>query len=427
MKAQIQLPPPTTPSVSAPQVLVGIDWADLEHAVCLIDPQGRATITTLAQSPETIDEWASELASRFPGQTIAIAVEQSKGALVFALLKYEHLQLYPVNPKQLARYREAINPSGGKNDPGDARLLAQFLQHYQAQLRPLKTDTMATRKLGNLVQIRREIVNDRTRLTLKLRSTLKLYFPQLVELCPTQLSLLIELVLRWPTLALLKRVHVKTLRAFLKQQGVANEERQTKFIQAVRAAVPLTHDNAIIEPYSIAATLAARQIQDLSQAITEVEQQIMTETQQHPDQHIFRALPGAGDALVPRLIVAFGTDRERFQSAEEVQSYSGIAPITKQSGKVRHVSRRYACPKFLRQTFHEFADQARKWSSWSVAFYQYKREAGFRHHAAVRALAFKWIRIMYHLWKTKSTYDEGVYIEKLKKSKSPIVKFLKSA
>ena len=106
-------------------------------------------------------------------------------------------------------------------------------------------------------------------------------------------------------------------------------------------------------------------------------------------------------------------------SAGEIQCQSGIAPVTRQSGKSRRVSRRYACPKFLRQTFHKFADRARKWSRWAKAFYEMKRAAGFRHHAAVRALAYKCIRIIFQLWKTRTIYNENLYIEQLKKRHPP--------
>ena len=192
----------------------------------------------------------------------------------------------------------------------------------------------------------------------------------------------------------------------------------------MRAAVPLTCGQAIIEPAAVYAQMLARQIQGLSKTIEQLDEEIAASTAKHPDHKIFRSLPGAGDALVPRLIAAFGSDRGRYDSAKEIQCYSGIAPVTRQSGKTLHVSRRYACPKFLRQTFHEFADQARKWSRWAKAFYEMKRAAGFRHHAAVRALAFKWIRIIFRLWKTNSTYDETQYIQQLKKTNSPLVKFI---
>jgi transposase len=421
MHTQSQLP-----QIKSHPVIVGIDWADQQHVLCLIDQQGQATLSTLDQSPQEIDDWAADLASRFPSQTIAVSIEQSKGPLVSALLKYPHLQLYPINPKQLARYREAMHPSGSKDDPQDATLLAQFLKLHIDQLRPLKPDCPATRKLARLAEIRRRIriVDERSRLSLQLKSALKQYFPLLIKLCAQPLMLAI--LNRWPTLALLKRVHVKTLRTFLAEHGVKNEEQQTSLIEAIRAAVPLTTDEAIVEPESLYAQLLARQILELSQTIEQFDKQIAQATAEHPDQAIFRSLPGAGDALVPRLIAAFGSDRQRFASAEQVQAYSGIAPVTKQSGKTRHVSCRHACSKFLRQTFHEFADQARKWSSWSTAFYKLKRDAGFKHQAAVRALAFKWIRIIFKLWKTSATYKESAYLQQLQKRNSPLVKFIQS-
>lgn len=418
------LPPSDSHPAAEHSVIIGIDWADREHAVCLIDPHGRATHQTLPHSPEAIDEWAAALAGRFPGQMIAIAVEQTKGALVHALLKYEHFLLFPLNPRQLACYREALDPSGSKGDPADAFLLAQFLHHHRQHLRPLQPDTPATRKLARFSEIRRKIVDERARLTLQLKSTLKQYFPQALSL---DFVLLLDLLQRWPTLAQIQRAHPLTLRTFLRQHGIAAEERQTEFIQAFRAAIPLTRDDAVIEPAAAYAALMARQLHELNRTIEQFDRQLAVQTEQHPDAAIFRSLPGAGDALVPRLIAAFGTDRERFQSAHQVQCYSGIAPVTRQSGKTRHTSSRHACPKFLRQTFHEFAEHARRWSSWSAAFYRARRDAGSRHQAAVRALAFKWIRILFRLWKTRSTYDENVYIQQLRKRNSPLLKSLEIA
>jgi transposase len=410
---------------SCDTVIVGIDWADREHVVCIIDQNDRVKINTLQQSPQAIAEWVAELDRRFPRKTIAVALEQTKGALIHALLNYNQLVLYPINPKQLSRYRDAIHPSGCKDDPGDAKLLAQFLKLHAEQLRPLKVETQATRKLARYTEIRRKTVEERKRLTLKLISTLKQYFPLMTELFSDKLMLAV--LKRWPSLQKLKRVHVRTLRIFLRENGIANQDKQTKLINAVRAAVPLTRDQAIVEPNAVYAQMLARQLECLSKTIQQFDEQITAMTNKHPDHQIFRSLPGAGDALVPRLIAAFGTDRDRYESAEDIQCQSGIAPITRRSGKSLRVSRRCACPRFLRQTFHEFADHARKWSTWSAAYYRQKREAGCKHHAAVRALAFKWIRIIFRLWKTNSVYNESQYIQQLKKRNSPLIKFIEMA
>jgi transposase IS116/IS110/IS902 family protein len=135
----------------------------------------------------------------------------------------------------------------------------------------------------------------------------------------------------------------------------------------------------------------------------------------HPDAPIFASFPGAGRATVPRLIAAFGTRRERYQSAFEVECDSGIAPVHIRSGKIDRVSIRRACQDFTRQTFHEFAGQTIPRCEWAKAFYRAHCHKPEQHHAAVRALAFKWIRILFRCWKNGVPYDEQLYLTSLKR------------
>lgn len=415
------------PDSPQPILFVGIDWADREHAVACRPEKGpQLQHETFEQDPEAIAEWVASLETRFPAHRILIALEQSRGALMAGLAAFDQLELYPVNPKQLARYREAIYPSGGKNDPGDAGLLAEFLRHHRDRLRPWQPDTTETREIAERTELRRKLVEERKRLVLQLKSSLKQSFPLILKLCKRELhhAFFLDLLKRWPSLEQLQRVHPKTLRKFLKEHGMTNENQQTEFIETVRAAQPLTKDKALIEPRSQYVEVLVQQIRELNRAIAGFDEQLRELVTRHPDQDLFGSLPGAGEALVPRLIAAFGSDRDRYQSAAQVQCYSGIAPITKQSGNSKHVDKRLACPKFLRQTFHEFADHARKWSPWSKAFYRMKRAAGMKHHAAVRALAYKWIRILFRMWKTRTKYDEAKYLARLKTSNSPVMGYL---
>jgi len=408
-----------------PPVIIGIDWADREHVVCLLD--GRTPkLQVLVQDPAAIAEWLDELRKKFPQQKILVAIEQSRGALVHALQAAPELEIYPINPKQLARYREAIDPSGRKNDLRDAELLAQFLLNHQQDLRAWKPDDELTRKIGHLSQMRRKLVDDRKRLQLRLNSILKLYFPLPLTLFKQSLisKFILALLKRWPSLDALKITHPKILRRFFADHRIGNEDQQTQWIDDIRKATPLTRDPALVETHALLVQCLARQIAELNRAVHEFEESLRQAVAQHPDQALFRAIPGAGDALVPRLIVAFGTDRDRYQSAEEIQSQSGIAPITKRSGQSWSVFQRFFCPTFLKQTFHEFADQARKFSQWSKAFYDLKRDQGMKHQAAVRALAFKWIRVLFRLWKSKLTYSEATYINQLRTTNSPLITFL---
>lgn len=415
---------------------VGIDWGDQRHVVCVLDHQraesepgqtGQLKTEPLDHEPEAIAAWAETMRRRFDGQTVAVALEQSRGGLVHALMQYDHLRLYPINPKQAARYREALSVSGKKSDPFDARMLARMLREHHDHLRPWTPDDVLTRRLARLGEVRRKMVENRKKLGQQLTDVLKLYFPQVLDLVGELYApATLELLRRWPSLRQLQRAHPKTLRTFFRGQGRRNDEKIDANIQAIRDFLPLTRDVAIIEPNAMYVQVMIQQIQSLNEAIERFEAQIAELFPQHESAELFRSLPGAGAALAPRLLVAMGDDRQRFESAEEVQCYSGIAPVTRQSGKSRHVNRRYACPKFIRQTFHEFADHARKWNGWSKAYYQQLRAQGKRHHAAVRALAFKWIRIIFRMWKTKTPYDDARYVESLKKRHSPLVKFLES-
>jgi transposase len=400
-------PAPEPPSQFA--AFVGIDWADEEHAVCVLDgPRLRREV--LPHTPEAIAAWAAGLARDFHNQPVAVMVEQSRGALLSALTQYPQLVLFPINPKQAARYREALVHSGKKDDPTDAECLARFVREHHHQLRAWRPEDTLTRQLAQLVELRRKAVESRKQITQQCIARLKQYFPLALELGDT---LYLAVVERWPTQQALARANPATLRKFFAQHGRRNEDQVNELIARIRAAQPLTTDRAIIDPNALAVKFLVKELRVLEAAVAEFDAAIAKCFAAHPDAELFRSPPGAGAALAPRLLVAFGTDRGRFASAEEVQAYSGIAPVTKRSGKSCHVTKRYFCNKFLRQTFHEFADHARKWSTWSKAFYEHLRARGHRHHAAVRSLAFKWIRILFRCWKNRQSYDEVRYLKQL--------------
>jgi transposase len=389
---------------------VGIDWADEEHAVCVLDGE-RVRREVLPHTPEAIAAWAAGLAREFGSRPVAVMVEQSRGALLHALMQHPQLVLFPVNPKQAARYREALVNSGKKDDPTDAECLARFVREHHRQLRAWQPDDAATRQLAQLVELRRKAVESRKQTTQQCEARLKQYFPLALDLGDAALCLAV--VERWPTQQALARANPATVRKFFAQHGRRNIDQVNELIARIRAATPLTTDRAIIDPNALAVKFLVKELRVLEAAVAEFDAAIAQCFAAHPDAELFRSPPGAGAALAPRLLVAFGTDRGRFATADEVQAYSGIAPVTKRSGKSCRVSKRYFCNKFLRQTFHEFADHARKWSTWSKAFYDLLRSRGHRHHAAVRCLAFKWIRILFRCWKSRQPYDEARYLKQL--------------
>jgi transposase len=372
-------------------------------------------------TPEAVEAWVGQLCQRFGNRPIAVAVEQVKGALVFMLSKYEPLHLFPVPPAMSASMRDALYPSGAKDDPRDAELLLDLLMKHRDKLRRLAPDSEATRRVQNLVEERRNLVDEKTAQSNRLTNHLKIYFPQMLGWFDRlDTELVCALLERWPTLEELQKVPPARLRTFFRKHRCRDQELIERRLVGIRQAMPAIRDRAVIEAKSTVVKVSAQLIRSLIRGVADLDRKIEEAAAAHPDFFIFESLPGAGAALAPRLLAAFGSQRERYANAAEVQAYTGIAPVTERSGKKKWVHFRWACPKFLRQTFHEWAGHSIAHSQWARSYYQQQRERGKGHHAAVRGLAFKWIRIVFRCWKDEVVYDENKYLAALAKRYSPL-------
>jgi len=394
---------------------IGIDWADQKHIWCLQTAGSRQRESgELEHTPESVESWVANLYQRFAPRPIAVAVEQSRGALVFMLSKYELFHLFPVPAQMAASMRQALYPSGAKDDPRDADLLLDILLQHRNKLRRLSPDSEATRRVQNLVEERRKLVDEKTAQINRLTDHLKVYFPQMLDwFGRLDSELVCALLERWPALEELQKASPASLRAFLRKHRCRDRERIEQRIEAIRRALPAIQDGAVIEAKSAAVKVIVQLVRILIKGIADLDGKIEEAAAAHPDFFIFNSLPGAGPVMAPRLLAAFGSQRERYRSAREIQSFSGIAPVTESSGKRKWVHFRWACPKFLRQSFHEWAGHSIVQSEWARAYYQQQRSKGNTHHAAVRALAFKWIRIVFRCWQDGVAYDENRYLAAL--------------
>lgn len=398
--------------------VVGLDWADQKHDVAL-RPQGSASTerSSFKQDPQAIADWVGALRQRFGPGKIAIVLEQSRGALIYALMGHENLVLYPINPKTLAKLRAALYPSGKKDDPVDADLLLTLLEKFGQQLTPWKPDDATTRELGFLVEARRGFVDQRTALVNQLQSVLKTYFPQALELLGEDLSspLATDFLKRWPRLAQAQKAKPAVVRAFYYGHNSRSPGRIEERLKLLEAAVALTADPAVLNAQSLAAQSLAAALAALRPILQRYDQEIARLFASHPDAAIFASLDGAGPTLAPRLLVAFGTDRERFADPEAMPRYSGTAPVTEKSGKQKWVHRRWARPVFLHQSFVEFAGHSIRFSRWAKCCYEHLTGKGHGHWAALRVLAIKWQRILWRCWQNRTTYDESTYIKSLQR------------
>ncbi len=294
---------------------VGIDWADLKHAWALQIP-GHLEVERgdLDHTPQAVEDWAAELGRRFGGRPIAVALEQSRGSLLFMLTKYAHLVLFPVHPTTLYDYRKGFRPSGAKSDPSDAGLLVDLLVRHREKLRRLNPDTEQTRTLQFLVEARRKFVSDKTRYSNRLTAYLKMYFPQVLGWFSEVTSPIAgDFLERWPSLQKVQKARPETLRKFFIQRHSCKPDSIERRLEEIRRAVPATHDAAVTCSCSAAVLALVRIVRTVRDAILSYDQQIETLARQHPDFAIIDSLPGAGSALAPRLIAPLGTQRDRFE------------------------------------------------------------------------------------------------------------------
>ena len=352
---------------------IGLDWADKKHDLWIRPADGtKSEHKQLPQTPETLHEWVAQLRQRFHNRPVALAIETSRGAVLSALLAYDFIVIFPINPKALKDYRAAFCVSGAKDDRSDAMLLEEWVRLHRDKLQALQPDTELTRKLKGLTENRRRLVDERTRLVNQLHAALKTYYPLAETLLGPQMNapMAAEFLCRWPALENLQAASPKTLRAFFYQHKSRSATKLQERLAAIQKAQALTTDAAIILPARLLVTGLAAMLKPLHKAVAACDQAIQQAMDQHPDADLFRSLPGTGPALAPRLLVAFGTQRDRFQSAAEVAQFYGIAPVTQQSGNAKTVHMRYRCPKFGRQTFHENAGCVLQAEPWASCFYE---------------------------------------------------------
>lgn len=398
---------------------IGLDWADEQHAVCLrVAETNEIRTFSIEQQPEKLHTWLSGLREKFGNRKIGIAVEKSRGGLIYALMEYNFLILYPINPKSLAKYRESACISGAKDDPSDAELLMDLIYKHRERYRPWSPDTAQTRIIQLLCEYRRKVVDNKTALTNRLEAILKGYFPHALDWAGALDTVqACDFLTKWPSLQAIRKARPASIRKFYLAHSCRRSDVIDQRLESIRNARLLTDDAAVTHAAILMVQATVSALRPVIASIKRFDDNIAAVFQQHPDRELYESLPGAGEVMEPRLLAAMGSDRERFDSADEVQTFSGIAPVTKRSGKIHYVHRRYACPRFIRQTFHEWARITLRYSIWARAYYEHQRSIGKRHNTAIRALAFKWIRIIFRCWKNRILYNELIYLKSLRRSK----------
>lgn len=282
--------------------LIGIDWADKKHDICVFDQHHKTQSYQVIQAtPEAIHQWATALQQQYPGGRVAIGCELTKGPLVYALEQYEHIVVFPINPTTVAKYREAFTHSGAKDDPSDAYCQVEILQNHLAKLKPITPESPKMRSLSRLVAGRRKLVQNRVNLSNHITVLLKNYYPQVLQWFTDKDTIIFcDFIAKWPSLEDVQRARPTTLRKFFNEHNARNSASNEQRIEAIKTAIPLTRDAGIIEPNQMLVGMLINQLRVLITSIEQLDREIKQRYRKEKDRAIFDSFPGAGPQLAPR-------------------------------------------------------------------------------------------------------------------------------
>lgn len=412
--------------ITEPHMFIGLDWADRKHDVCYHD--GNKYINKIISSkPEHMHDWLNELHQQFKGKKLIITYESGNIRLLNQLCQYDFVLQVAITPQQVKRYRDAFSPSGAKDDPTDAKLIIDLIQRHSDNFNILKPESPEIRELKDLVEFRRKQIAQRVKITNKIRALLKRYYPQPLEIFNELDSIIFcDFLTKWPDPMKAKKARRDVLLRFFRNHNARYSSINTTRIEAIKSLTLVTDDQAILRPCSLLLAALIDELRCLLNSIQVFEEHIKKLTKGIKEYKLFKSFPGAGEVNAASLLAALGTNKRKYKSASEMLCYMGIAPVTQRSGKSCIVRWRYQCPTFLRQTWVEWAGQTVRSSAWARAYYEMLIGQGKRHHVAIRALAYKWGRIVFSCWQNNKMYDEAKYITILSEKRSPIIQYLAS-
>ncbi len=387
---------------------VGLDWADTHHDVEVQDEAGkRVGVRRFAHSHEGLHELQAFLLSIATSpENLACIVETNHGLLITFLLEVG-IPVYPVNPKTANQLRKA---AGAKTDRIDAHLLAKLARLDLAELRRLEPDSATVAELKTLTRDQDALIQTQTRLVNQLTACLKEYYPAALHLFAKlqQRSTLVFLQ-AYPTPQAALAASVEEITATLRTGKHTNPTQAAPKIVEELHRPQLVANPVIVRTKSRLMLSLVKQLLVVIQEIKSYDEAIRPLFLSHDDQELWSSLPRAGKRLAPRLLAEWGDDRSRYADAASVQTLAGTAPVPFESGNYAKAHKRFACVKPLRNALYQFAWQSTQHEAWARDYYQRKRAQGKTHSMAVRALANVWVRIIYAMWVSKTSYQTATF------------------
>lgn len=384
---------------------VGVDWAAAEHAVCVIDAQGRAIWSGAASHTAAgLAELKRKLERITSLSQLPVAIERPSGLLVDTLLE-AGFPVVPIHPNALKACRPRYSAAQGKSDLGDAFILADMLRTDGHRFRPLRPLSDETKALRALVRGRDDLVAQRVALANQLRALLESFWPGAAAIfADVDSPIALAFLARYPTPQSAERLGEKRLAAFLARHAYCGRRSASTLLDRLRSA-PIGHAGELeAEAKGELVRALVAVLEPLVAQIATLTAAVEHAVEVHTDGAIVMSFPRAGRVNAAQILAELGDDRQRFVSADHLAAEAGVAPVTRESGKHRAVAFRFACNKRLRQAILCFADNSRHSSPWAADVYRRARARGCSHPHAARVLARAWVRVLWRCWQDRKTY-----------------------
>lgn len=401
-------------------LFVGDDWAEDHHDVEVMDGSGRrlararleegvagmARLHALVGQFLDLDDEPVDETGELPEPVVLVGIETDRGPWVQALIAAGY-RVYPINPLQVARYRERHSVSGAKSDPQDAHVLADMVRTDAHQLREAAGDSDLAEAVKVLARAHKTLIWERTRHVQRLRHALREYFPAALDAfedldAPDAL----ELLAKAPDPASAARLTTTQITAALKRARRRSRDQRAAVIQAALRSEQLGRAAVITGAYAATVRAQVAVLTVLNEQVTAMQGQVEAHFGQHPDAEIVLSQPGLGVVLGARVLAEFGDDPHRYADARARKNYAGTSPITRQSGKKKIVLARYVHNDRLLDALGQQAFAAMNGSPGARAYYDKQRARGLGHRAALRQLANRLVGILHGCLKTGTRYDE---------------------
>jgi transposase len=395
---------------------MGIDWKNKGYTVRIIDEEGNdlSGAFEVEKKKEDFSKLIEKMRKYCKDEEVLIGIERERDVIVDYLLALGY-KVFLLCPNMMKSLRDRHSRSGQYTDALDSYVIADAVRTDRKKLTLIEPRSDKIRKIEFLMRHRKKAIDDKNRLTNRLNSYIKEYFPAFLDFfSDITRSTALSFLKAYQTYEVVKELSKEDIRTFLREHNYYRESGVSRIWESMKKE-QLKVDPIVIEERSRSAIILAKRIEMINEEIEEYENELKETLKDDEDAEIFRSLPGVADVLTPGLMIIFGEKRDRYENAEEINTLCGMVPITKSSGEWKSNLFRFGCNHFYRDLLTRLSYTSLNESKWARVYYNNKRAEGKSHHQALRCLGRLWVKVAFALWKKREKYDENKHMAAIQK------------